>query len=87
MESSLRTEVRGRRQDCAMDEEQECSFFSMGNDVDFEGLQVPPEVEETYPTSASIGRSVAVNNIFDDAVPSSPSLFDRNIGESSEEED
>jgi len=83
----LRTEVRGRRHDGASDEEHECSFFSMGSDVDFQGLQLPSEVQETYPNAASIGRSVPVNNLLSDTLPSSPSVFDRNIGESSEEED
>ena len=83
----LRTEVRGHRNDKEGDEDEEPEIFSMGRDSDFEGLQVASEVAESYPNPPSNGRTIQVNEVFNNAVEENPTVFDRDMGESSEEED
>jgi len=59
----LRTEVRGHRVDVRMEEEEEPPMFAMGQDSNFEGLQVPVEDPETYPNAIQ-GRDIQMNEFF-----------------------
>ena len=83
----LRTEVRGRRHDSEEDEEDEAGIFSMGRDADFQGFEVASEVPESYPNPLSSGRTIPVNELFSETPEENPPLFDRDIGESSEDEE
>ena len=83
----LRTEVRGRRIDSEMEDEEEPKIFSMGKDVDFEGLQVPAEVPETYPNPVTGGRNIDVGEVINTFTEGMPVTFDKDVGESSEDED
>ena len=42
----LRTEVRGRKIDSTMEEEEEVEIFAMSMDIDFEGLRAPIKIPE-----------------------------------------
>lgn len=45
----LRTKVRDRRVDSAMEGHEEPEMFAMGHDQDFEGLRAPANIPETNP--------------------------------------
>ena len=79
--------MRGQRRDIKLDEQEEPKLFSMGQDSDFEGLQIEDEVTQTYMNPLSSGRTINVNNILSEPVLDNPTQFDRDIGESSKEED
>ena len=83
----LRTEVRGRRIDIRAEEEEEPQMFAMERDEDFEGLQVPFEIPESNSNAPAGGRDIGLNELFIESVEENPAMFDRDIGESSEDED
>ena len=82
----LWTEVRGQRIDNEMEEEEDPEMFAMGRDDDFDGLRVPMEVPETFPNPLPGGRNIEVNQVFNERMHETSVMFDRDIGESSEEE-
>lgn len=82
----LRTEVRGRRIDNEMEDPDEHPMFSMGSDYDFEGLRVPESIPERNPDPLPTGRNIQINEIINAVVEEEAVVFDRDIGESSEEE-
>ena len=81
----LRTEVRGRRVDSEMEEHDEIPMFAMGADSDFEGLRVPEEVPEFNPDPLPSGRNIRLNEVLNEVVGEEAVVFDRDLGESSEE--
>jgi hypothetical protein len=81
----LRTEVRGRRVDSEMEEQEEIPMFAMGVDSDFEGLRAPEELPEINPDPLPTGRNVRLNEIMNEVVGEEAVAFDRDLGESSEE--
>ena len=83
----LRTEVRGRRIDSTMDEAEEAEIFAMGRDIDFEGLRAPKEIPETNPAPLLTGRNTRMPQIVEQMGEANAEAFDRDFGESSEEEE
>lgn len=83
----LRIEVRGHRVDCEVDEEGEPQLFAMGRNVNFEGLQVQTEVSEAYPNPLPRGRTIELNEILSEVVNDNNPMFDRDIGEPTEDEE
>ena len=81
----LRTEVRGRRVDSEMEEHDEIPMFAMGADSDFQGLHVPEEVPESNPDPLPLGRNVRLNEVLNEVGEEEAVVFDRDLGESSEE--
>ena len=81
----LRTDVRGRRVDSEMEEHDEYPMFAMGADSNYEGLRAPDEVPEINPEPLPSGRNVRLNEVLNDVVEEEAVLFDRDLGESSEE--
>ena len=82
----LQTEVRGRRVDIHGEEEEEPKIFGMGRDADYEGFQVAPEGEEGLQEGGAGGRHITLNELLNVGVEEDRGLFDRDVGESSEEE-
>ena len=82
----LRTEVRGRRIHSAAEEEEDSEMFAMGRDVDFHGLQVPNEMPEPIPDHFPEGREINVNEVLHDPGGEDAMFFDRDLGESSEDD-
>ena len=81
----LRTKVRERRVDSEMEEQDEIPMFAMGADSDFEGLRAPEELPEINPNPLPTGRNVRLNEVIHDVVEEEAVVFDRDLGESSEE--
>lgn len=54
----LRREERGRRIDSEMEEEEEAQLFTIGRDVDFEGLRAPNVISETNLDLLPTGRNI-----------------------------
>jgi len=82
----LKTEVRGHRIDNEIEEE-ELEMFAMGRDSDFEGLRAATEDPESIPEPMEGGRNIEVQQVFNDLGNDDASLYDRDIGESSKDED
>ena len=82
----LRTKVRGCRHNWDGVEEEEPEIFSMGRDSDFEGLQVATEFKETKEIHEASGRTIDFTEVFNVSLEENPSVFDRDVGESSEDE-
>ena len=82
----LRTEVRRRRIHSAAEEEEDSEMFAMGRDVDFQGLQVPNEMLEPIPNQFPGGREINVNEVLHDLSGQDAMFFDRDLGESSEDD-
>ena len=83
----LRTEVRGRRIDSSIEEEEDAQIFAMGRDSDYEGLRAPTDIPETNQAPLSTGRNIRMPQIVDHMGEANAEAFDRDVGESSEEED
>jgi hypothetical protein len=83
----LRTEVRGRRIDNNIEEEDVNPMFDMGADVDFEGLRAPDVIPETHPDPLPTGRNIRLNDILNEVLGEQSLVFDRDVGESSEEDE
>ena len=81
----LRTEVRGRRIDSDRQEEEEIPMFAMGSDIDFEGLRAPDIIPETEADPLPTGRNIRLNDILNEVLGEHAVVFDRDVGESSEE--
>jgi hypothetical protein len=81
----LRTEVRGHRIDSKMEEEEEAQLFAMGSDADFPGLRAPEIIPESVPNPVPIGRTIALNEILNEVVQEEAIVFDRDVGESSDD--
>ena len=81
----LRTDVRGRRVDNDMEEHDEIPMFAMGSDYDFQGLRVPEVVPEGNPDPLPSGRNIQLNEVLNEAVGEDAGVFNRDLGESSEE--
>lgn len=81
----LRTEVRGRRIDNNIEDEDVNPMFEMGADVDFEGLRAPDVIPETPPDPLPTGRNIRLNDILNEVLGEQALVFDRDVGESSEE--
>ena len=83
----LRTEVRGRRVDNEMEEEEEGEIFRIGENNDFPGLSAASVFSETDPAPLPTGRDVDMNDILGEGVEEASLFFDRDVGESSEEDE
>jgi len=83
----LRTEVRGRRIDNENEDEEEAVMFAMGEDVDFEGLRPPPEILETNLNPLPTGRNIQMYEMFNQVAQENADVFDRDVGESSDDDD
>ena len=81
----LRTEVQGRRIDSDRHEEEEIPMFAMGSDIDFAKLHAPDIIPETQPDPLPIGRNIRLNDILNEVLGEQAVVFDRDVGESSEE--
>lgn len=81
----LRTEVRGRRIDNNIEEDDINPMFAMGADIDFEGLRAPDVIPETHPDPLPTGRDIRLNDILNEVMGEQAAGFDRDVGESSEE--
>jgi hypothetical protein len=83
----LRTEVRGRRVDNDIEEDDPIPMFAMGADVDFEGLRAPEIMPETHQDPLPTGRDIRLNDILNEVLGEQAMVFDRDVGESSEEDE
>ena len=83
----LRTEVRGRRVDIQMAEEEEPKMFAMGQDSNFQGFPMAEEDVEIEAEPHAEGRNIGVHELVHDTIVEEATLFDRDVGESSEEEE
>lgn len=81
----LQTEVRGRRIDNKMEEEAEVEMFAMGADADFVGLRAPEIIAEGNPDPLPTSRNIRLNRLLNEMVVDESILFDRDVGESSED--
>jgi hypothetical protein len=81
----LRTEVRGRRIDSDRQEEEEIPMFAMGSDIDFAGLRAPDIIPETEADPLPTGRNIRLNDILNEVLGEQAVVFDRDVGESSED--
>lgn len=86
MESNI-TNGRGRRIDNEMEEEHEEKMLAMGRDVNFEGLRAPSEVLETNPNPLPTGRNIQMHEMFNQVAQVNAEAFDRDVGESSDEDE
>ena len=82
----LRTEVRGHRVDSEMDEEEEVLMFRIGENADFGGLHHAAEIVEGYQEPLQTGRDIQMNDILGQGIEEEAAMFDRDVGESSEDE-
>lgn len=82
----LRTEVRGRRIDNDMEDAEEVEMFRMGDDVDFQGLRESTVIAEQNPEALPTGRNICMRDVLGEGIEETTSVFDRDVGESSEEE-
>ena len=78
----LRTEVRGRRVDSQMEQEEESEMFDMGRDDDFYGLRAAAELSGNHPHLVGGGRNNEVNKVVNQVVEDISIMFDKDIGES-----
>jgi hypothetical protein len=62
-------------------------MFAMGRDIDFEGLRATAEIPETNPNPLPTGRNIRMPEIVDQMGEENAQAFDRDVGESSEEDD
>ena len=83
----LRTEVRGRRIDSKAEEQEETELFRMGDRTEFEGLHATATVPESNPDPISTGRNVRMNKVLGEGIEEVDDVFDRDVGESFEDED
>ena len=60
-------------------------MFAMGADSNYQGLRVPDEVPEINPDPLPSGRNIRLNEVFMEVVEEEAVVFDRDLGESSEE--
>ena len=56
-------------------------------DSDFEGFRVPVEAEEMNQNPLPGGRNIELNEVFNEVGQEIGSMFDRNVGDSSEEDE
>lgn len=61
-------------------------MFAMGRDVDFEGLRAPNVISEANPDPLPSGRNIQMPEILNPVAADNTLAFDRDVGESSEEE-
>jgi hypothetical protein len=62
----MRTEVRGRRVDNETGDEEEPQMFAMGQDAEYEGLQVGTEVPHILPHEPEGGINFELNELFNE---------------------
>ena len=70
-----------------MEEEDETEMFRMGENADFEGLAAAGVVPETMLDLLTTGRDVRVNEVLGEGIEQADDNFDRDVGESSRDED
>ena len=83
----LQTEVRGRRIDNDMEEAKEAEIFRMGANNDFGGLSATSDNVEPDEDPLPTRRDIDMNDILGEGVDEASLFFDRDVGESSEEDD
>ena len=82
----IRTEPRGKRVVSGENDVHEGLIFRQGRDQDYEGLRVPADILEDPIPSLPGGRVVHVQHNMDQIEPETDGVFDRDIGESSDED-
>ena len=82
----IRTEPRGRRVVAASVEEEAGLLFRPGRDADFAGLRVPENEGEEPPSPTRGGRVIQVDEFYANVEPEVAEVFDRDVGESSDED-
>jgi hypothetical protein len=80
------TEVRGRRVVATPEEGEECEMFQLGRDVDHVSLRVPEDIPEEPEILLPNGRVVRREDMFEGLLDEANDVFDRDIGESSEDD-
>jgi len=83
----LRTEVRGHRIDVRAGEEEEPQIFAMELDAEFQGFEEADEFQGSPRHTVAEGRDIEVNDLFNEVDAENVMMFDRDIGESSEDDD
>jgi len=78
----LRAEVRGRRVDTEMHDEEEAEIFRMGENVKFEGLRAATEIEEVHGIPMRTGRDIGMNKILGERIQDEAEVFVGEVGES-----
>jgi hypothetical protein len=81
----LRTEVWGRRIDHSIEEDDGIPMFAMGSDVDHAGLRAPDVIPENQPEPLPTGRNIRLNEILNEVLGEPALVYDRDVGESSED--
>ena len=79
--------MRGRRIDSQVEEEEEPELFSIGQDTDYRSFEAGPEGGNNSVNNGGRGREIDVNALFNEVVPENAMMFDRDVGESLEDED
>lgn len=83
----LRTEVKGRRIDSDMEEAEEAEIFRMGAYNDFAGLSAASDNVEPDEDPLSTERDIDMNDNLGEGVDEVSLLFNRDVGESSGEDE
>jgi hypothetical protein len=78
--------VRGRRVVATPEEGEECEMFQLGRDVDHVSLRVPEDIPEEPEILLPNGRVVRREDMFEGLLDEANDVFDRDIGESSEDD-
>ncbi|KAG0584842.1 hypothetical protein KC19_3G238500 [Ceratodon purpureus] len=82
----IRTEPRGRRVTATSEEDNNGLLFSPGRDADFAGLRVLEDEAAEPETPTRGGRVIRVDDFYAGVENDNTEVYDRDIGESSEEE-
>jgi len=61
-------------------------MFAMGWDADYEGLQATTDVLDSYPNAVPTDRDIEANELVNEYAEENAMMFDRDLGESSEED-
>ena len=83
----LQTEERGRRIDSELEEEEETEMFRMENNTNFERLRQASTIPESHPNLLLTGRNLKINELLGEGIEEANEFFDRDLGESSKDED
>lgn len=82
----IRTDPRGKRVVGSAEDEDARLLFSPGRDVDFEGLRLPDTDMEVPAAEVGTGRVIRVDEFYGTVDQENADVYDRDVGESSEEE-
>ena len=83
----LQTEVRGRRVDSEKEDEEESELFRVGENSEFEGLRATVVTDNENAVPIRTGRNIGLNEVIRQRTEEPSSFYDRDLGESSENEE